>query len=119
MKKLLLIKSFLIFMLLTSFTLEWQKASTSLRITVRDDLGNLVENATVVLYKTEADYKNEKNPAVEAAKTNVKGEARFRNLDPIAYFVDVQKGDLSNDGGGVRLKRLDKGKANRITVIIQ
>jgi hypothetical protein len=119
MKKLLLIKSVLVLMLLTSFSIQSQRASTSLRIIVRNDLGNLVENATVVLYKTEADYRSESNPVVEAAKTNQKGEVRFRDLQPVAYYVDVQKGDLSNEGAGVRLKRLDKGKVNRVTVIIQ
>jgi hypothetical protein len=119
MKKFLWINSLLIFMLLSAFPAESQRIQTSLRITVRNDLGNLVENAKVTLYASEDDYNNSENPVQEFAYTNQKGEVRFRDLQPKSYFVDVQKDDLNNEGGGVKIKRLDKGKSNRVTIIIQ
>jgi hypothetical protein len=119
MKKYLWINSFLVFILLSSFAIESQRSQTILRITVRDDLGNLVQNAMVTLYASEDDYRNMENPVAESGYTNQKGIVIFRDLQPVPYFVDVQKDDLSNEGAGVRVKRLDRGKSNRVTIIIQ
>jgi protocatechuate 3,4-dioxygenase beta subunit len=105
--------------ILLVFSAYSQIVSTSLRITVRDDLGNLVENAVVTLYATEGDYKKRENPVTDPMNTNAKGEVRFSNLQPQPYYVDVQKDDLTNEEGGVVVSSLQSRKINRITIIIQ
>ena len=91
---------------------------TVLKITVRNELGNPVEGATVTLYKKESDYIKGENPAYEPQKTDEKGRVKFRKIDATTYFVDAQKGDKSNEAGGVETQRLDDGKVNRITIVI-
>lgn len=120
MKKQLLFSPLLILMIIifASFSNQYQVTNTSLRITIRNDLGNLVENALVTLYATEEDYNNRENQVAEPAYTNQKGEVRFRNLQPISYYVDAGTEELSNYDGGVKTQRLEKGKTNKITIVI-
>lgn len=92
---------------------------TVLKITVLDDIGNPVQGATVTLYNNETDYYNNENPAYEAGETNEKGEVKFKKIDAKRYLMDVEKGDLSNEGGGIETHNLEKGKVNRIRVIIE
>jgi len=96
-----------------------QLFKTNLKITVRNELGNLEEGVSVQLFKTEDDYRNEENPATEALMTNDKGEVKFKDLEPIIYFVNAEKGDKNNIGAGVQTDSLQEGKLNKITVIIE
>jgi hypothetical protein len=75
-----------------------QLIKTSLNLTVRDELGNTVEGATVALYETEANY---------------------TELKAIPYFVIVRKGDLDNSGAGEQIGKLEANKINKATVIIR
>lgn len=100
-----------------SFT-EAQLIKTSLTLTVRDELGNTVEKATVALYETEANYTEEKNP-VATGETDAKGVVKFKELKPVAYFVIVRKGDLDNAGAGEQIGKLEANKINKATVIIR
>ncbi len=97
---------------------EAQIIKTQLHLTVRDELGNTVEGATVMLYETEANYKEEKNPAV-TGETDKKGVVKFKELKSIAYYVIVRKGDKDNMGGGEQIGKLESSKINKATVIIQ
>lgn len=119
MKKQLWIVTFVVIFFSTAFTSGNQLLPTSLQITVRNDLGNPVPEALVLLYATEDDYENGENAVTDSTYTNQKGQVRIKDLHPMSYFIDVSKDDLSNDGGGVQLNRLDKGKINKVTVIIQ
>jgi len=92
---------------------------TVLKVTVLDDIGNPVQGATVTLYNNETDYYNNENPAYDSIETNANGEAKFKKIDAKRYLIDVQKGDMSNDGGGIETQHLEKGKVNRIRVIIE
>ena len=92
--------------------------NTSLTVTVRDELGNLVEGASVKLFEKEEDYNKEIN-AVEDATSDSKGVVKFKKLKPYAYFILCRKGDKDNTGGGERMGKLDDGKFNKITVVIQ
>ncbi len=94
-----------------------QLFKTSLTLTVRDELGNTVEGASVKLFEKKEDYQKETNVAAEEV-TTAKGIARFKTLKPIAYFVLVRKGDKDNSGGGEEVK-LEEGKFNKSTVVIQ
>src|SRR4029077_12739153 len=75
---------------------------TTLILTVRDELGNLVEGASVKLFEKQEDYQKEINAAAEAT-TDEKGIVRFKGLRPVAYFVLVRKGDKDNSGGGEQI----------------
>ena len=97
---------------------EAQIIKTSLTLTVRDELGNTVEGATVTLYETDANYKEEKNPAA-TGDTDKKGVVKFKDLKAISYFVIVRKGDKGNMGGGEQIGKLEANKINKATVIIQ
>ncbi|MBL7851333.1 MAG: carboxypeptidase regulatory-like domain-containing protein [Cyclobacteriaceae bacterium] len=95
-----------------------QLIKTSLNLTVRDELGNTVQGATVNLYETEANYTEEKNPAATGT-TDAKGVVKFKELKAIPYFVIVRKGDLDNAGAGEQIGKLEANKINKATVIIR
>ena len=91
---------------------------TSLTLIVRDEVGNTVEKATVKLYEKEEDYVKEINAAAEG-DTDAKGVVKFKDLKAIPYFVLVRKGDKDNAGGGEQIGKLEEGKFNKATVVIQ
>ncbi len=92
---------------------------TNLRITVLDDIGNVVEGASVTLYASEEDYFEEKKPVRETQKTDAKGRVTFKKLEPIQYFVHAQKGDKDNVGDGVSISKLKEGRINLVNTIIR
>ncbi len=91
---------------------------TSLTLTVRDEVGNIVEGATVQLFEKKEDYDKEANPTF-TGKTDKKGVAKFKSLKAIRYFMLVKKGDKDNSGGGEEIGKLEDGKFNKATVVIQ
>jgi hypothetical protein len=91
---------------------------TSLTVTVRDELGNTVEGASVKLFLKEEDYTKEVNQIEEGA-TDKKGVVHFRKLKPETYFILGRKGDKDNAGGGEKIGKLEEGKFNKVTIIIQ
>ena len=103
----------------TGFTRpEDQIFKTNLTITVRDEAGNTVEKAQVVLFLKEEDYTKEVNPVVKG-ETDEKGVVKFKGLKPHAYFVLARKDDKDNSGGGEKTDALEEGKVNKVTIIIQ
>ncbi len=102
-----------------SFTFDpTQLINTSLTVTVRDELGNTVEGASIKLFETEDNYNQEKNALAEGT-TDAKGVFRFKKIKAIAYFVLVKKGDKDNMGGGEKIGKLEDGKFNKVTIVIQ
>ena len=96
----------------------FQIIKTSLGVTVRDEVGNIVVGANVQLFEKEEDYTAEKNVAVEGV-TDDKGYIRFKDLKNISYFVIVRKDDKDNSGGGERTGKLEEKKINKVTIVIQ
>lgn len=96
----------------------FQLIKTQISITIRNDLGNIEEGATVKLYATEEDYKTEKNPVAEGT-TDAKGVVKFKELKAISYFVLAQKDDKDNFGGGEQTGKLDANRINKVTIVIQ
>jgi len=96
----------------------FQLIKTSLNLTVRDEVGNTVEGATVQLFETEDDYNAEKNVAAQGV-TDKKGYVRIKELKSMPYYVIVRKGDKDNAGGGEKTEKLEANKINKITIIIQ
>lgn len=95
-----------------------QILSTKLKITVIDPLGNVVEDAKVMLFANKADYLKETNEVQPFKLTNAKGQVTFKKLDPKSYYILVKKGDMSNSGGGEIVDTLEKGKLNKANVVI-
>ena len=112
MKKL----SFLI--LFTPLLFGFQIIKTQLAVTVRNELGNIEEGASVMLFEREEDYKSEKNAVAEGV-TDKKGIVKFKDLKAIAYYIIVRKDDKDNAGGGEQTSKLEGNKINKITVVIQ
>ena len=90
---------------------------TSLQITIRNELGNVESDAKVTLYKTEEDYNANTNP-VASKNTDSKGRALFEGVEPVAYYVQAEKGDRDNSGAGEKTPVLDEKKINKVTIII-
>jgi hypothetical protein len=96
----------------------FQLIKTTLTVTVRDELGNIVEGAKVQLFENEADYTAEKNIASEGV-TDKKGILKLKELKAIPYYVIVRKDDKDNSGGGEQTGKLEEKKINKVTIIIQ
>jgi uncharacterized GH25 family protein len=114
MKKLILI---LLPIILISFV-SAINLNTSLKITVLDELGNIVVNAKVDLYASGNDYDNNTNAVQESLYSDKKGRVTFKNLDKKKYWINVEKGDKNNFGAGVEVI-LEPGKINKSTIIIE
>ncbi|QOI97585.1 MAG: hypothetical protein HRU69_08825 [Flammeovirgaceae bacterium] len=111
-------KKISVLVLTSVFLLNFQIIKTQLTVTVRNELGNTEEGATVMLFEREEDYKSEKNVAAEGV-TDKKGVAKFKDLKAISYYIIVRKDDKDNAGGGEQTSRLEANKINKITVVIQ
>lgn len=97
----------------------FQVFKTSLKITVIDELGNIVEGASVQLYGTEEDYRNETNPVTDVGISDKKGQVKFKELESKVYFVNVTKGDKNNIGAGVQTAKLEESKLNKVNIVIE
>ena len=117
--KLITYGTVLIAFILSSFaSVSGDVLKTSLTIIVRDEVGNTVEGATIQLFEKEDDYKAEKN-VVATEVTDGKGTAKFKDVKAIAFYVLVKKGDKDNIGGGEQIGKLEEGKFNKVTIVIQ
>lgn len=96
----------------------FQLIKTTLHITVRDELGNIVEDATVQLFETEDDYLKEENIVAEGT-TDKNGIVKLKDLKAIAYYVIVRKDDKDNALGGERTAELEAKRINKVTIVIQ
>jgi uncharacterized protein (DUF2141 family) len=95
-----------------------QIIKTSLNVTVRDETGNTVEGATVMLFEKEEDYTKETNIAAQGVTDN-KGYLKLKDLKSIKYYVIVRKDDKDNAGGGEQTGKLEAKKMNKVTIVIQ
>ncbi|WP_235689630.1 carboxypeptidase regulatory-like domain-containing protein [Fulvivirga lutea] len=98
---------------------EVQVFDTSIKINVRNELGNIEEGVSVQLFGSEEDYRKEQNPVTEVAITDKKGNVKFKDLEAKVYFVNAKKGDKNNVGAGVQTDMLEAGKLNKVTIIIE
>lgn len=115
MKKQLLLPAFLVLILISSFTT--QLSFVDLKVTVRNELGNLESGAKVSLYKTKEDYEKSVN-AVASQTTDDKGNVFFKKLSPISYYLTAEKGDRNNFDAGEKTDTLKLNRINKVTVII-
>ncbi|WP_425392261.1 carboxypeptidase regulatory-like domain-containing protein [Ekhidna sp.] len=99
-------------------TADAQLFPTKLRVTVIDGLGNFVEGATVSIYDNEADYLASKSP-IATMKTDSKGRVTFKEVKPIAYFIEAKFEDKNNNGEGVKTGELSEGRINKVNTVIE
>lgn len=99
-------------------TAEAQLLPTKLRITVIDELGNYVEGATVSIYETEKDYLASEN-AIATMTTDKKGRVTFKEVKPMAYFVEAKFEEKNNNAAGVKTGELAEGKLNKVNTVIE
>ncbi len=118
-------KTQLVLMMLTigllfysSSDLKAQPKKSKLMVTVLDGLGNIVEKATVTVYKSEEDYRNN-SKSVATGTTDKKGRVKFKDLQPKAYYIDARFEDMNNDGKGVESGDLAPGKLNKVNIVIE
>ncbi len=116
MKKLILIS--LALLALVAFTPQ-QLLKTKISITVVNKQGALIEGAEVKLFKTIDDFNNDKNQVQVTKKTDAKGRVKFTKLDAISYYMQVDKGDLSNMFNSDKTSPLSAKKTNKIIVVIE
>ena len=117
MKKSIL--STLIILMMIAFTsTNAEVLPTNLKITVIDELGNLVAGAEVKIYSSKEDYLNSTNP-VASQKTSAKGVVKFKKLEPKVYFIEAVSGDKKNDGLGAATEALQEGRTNVVNVVIE
>ncbi|MEH0155869.1 hypothetical protein V6R21_17115 [Limibacter armeniacum] len=90
-----------------------------LKVTVIDSKGNPVRDAEVSLFDNEDDADAMANPAVEIKKTNSHGHASWfgGGLAEKKYYIKAKKGKLESESG-LETTRLEKGKVNRLNVIV-
>src|SRR3990170_6617710 len=97
---------------------SFQLIKTTLHLTVRDEVGNTVEGATVQLYENKEDYNAEKN-AVAEGTTDAKGILKLKEVNAMSYFVIVRKDDKDNSGGGEQTGKLEAKRIHKVTIVIQ
>ncbi len=98
--------------------MAFQIISTQIKMKVMNNLGKEEEGVRVRLYKSEEDYKAEKN-LVEEHYTDKKGMVAFKNLEPIPYYINAVKDKKNNYGNGELTDSLKEKEINKITVVIQ
>lgn len=104
--------------LIVILAMSFQLIKTTLHITVRDELGNIVKGASVQLFEKEDDYNNEQNVAAQGV-TDEKGILKLKELKATSYYVIVRKDDKDNSGGAEKTPKLEEKKINKVTIIIQ
>ena len=94
-----------------------QLLKTKLHVTVRNELGNIVEGAKIQLFVNREDYDASKNQ-IDTKVTDKKGIAVFSDLDEKVYFVNVEKGAANNFDAATQTDTLRANRTNKVTIII-
>lgn len=97
--------------------MSFQFFSTSVKISVLNNLGKEEEGVKVSLYKTKEDFTAQKNK-VDEHYTDRKGNVTFKNLEAIPYYISAVKDNLSNVGNAEVSDSLKKDMLNKMKIII-
>ncbi len=108
----------LVLVILFSFT-SVPVLKTNLRITILNELGNVEDSVAITIYRHKNDYREEINSVVPTQYTDKKGRTTFTDLEAIEYYIHAEKGNKTNVGAGVVAGVLQKGKMNKLTIIIE
>ncbi len=92
---------------------------TSLELTIKDIVGNIVPGASVMLYSTRTDWENSTHPVTGSSKiTDASGKVKFTDLSSIRYYYDVAAGCKNNAHGNNSVSALSANANNTTEVII-
>lgn len=92
--------------------------STSLEISLKDELGSPVVGATVKLYSSESDYLNERGQIQGSKTSNSAGVVLFENLSSIKYYFSANKDCLTNAFGGVATSTVLASNTKNMTTAV-
>jgi hypothetical protein len=92
---------------------------TSLRINVKDGVGNNVSGATVKLYTSKTNFENQTNQVGATVVTDANGNATLSDLNAIQYYWFIEKDCKNNFNGGITSTNpLSANTINNITIIL-
>jgi hypothetical protein len=80
-------------------------------------MGNVVAGANIKLYSNRENWEKEVGHIAEGV-TDAKGIYKFQEVNQLTLFLLIRKDDKDNTGGGEQTT-LEKGKINKVTVVIQ
>ena len=106
---------FILVCIMCSFTT--QMIPTSLKITIRNELGAIESDVKVTLYANKEDYDKSANP-IASGKTDSKGTVYFQHLTALNFYISAEKGNRNNFGAGEKIDNLAENKVNKVTIII-
>lgn len=92
---------------------------TSLELTLKDDLGNIVTGASVKLYSSQTDWSNGTNQVGITQFSDASGKVKFSDLSSIKYYWLAEKDCKNNANGRVTsTSALTANINNTINVIL-
>jgi hypothetical protein len=121
------LKSLLILLVLSAFFVACSKKEeetpapkmpTVLEVMVTNTTGNAVGGVLVHLYKTEQDWKDEKNPVQTARTTDAAGKVTVTDLEAGMYYVRAAKEYLNNRAAMVSITVV-QNKTTPVSVTIK
>lgn len=118
MKRIIFRVSLMMVVLMSLMSTSHQVIQTKLKVHVISTKGEVIQGAKVQVFENQNDYNKHVN-AVGSESTDAKGNCRFFNLKPQAYYIIAEKGDMSNMFHSDKTKVLNKGKTNKIIVVIE
>jgi hypothetical protein len=78
-----------------------QPVQTSLELTLKDNLGNIISGAAVKLYSSQTDWNNGTNQVGTTQFSDASGKVKFNNLSNIKYYWFAEKDCQNNVNGAV------------------
>lgn len=95
-----------------------QPQPTSLEITLKDDLANIVSGATVKLYPSQNDWLNSTNQVGTTLTSDASGKVKFTSLSASKYYWLAEKDCKNNVNGGATTASALIGNANNTVEVI-
>jgi PKD repeat protein len=95
-----------------------QPQPTSLEITLKDDLANIVSGATVKLYPSQNDWLNSTNQVGTTLTSDASGKVKFSSLSASKYYWLAEKDCKNNVNGGTTTVSALTGNVNNTVEVI-
>jgi PKD repeat protein len=104
---------------LATKSLTIQSQPTSLEITLKDELANIVTGASVKLYSSVTDWSNGTNQVGTTLTSDASGKVKFSALYPLKYYWLAEKDCKNNwNGGNTTASSLTANTNNTLDVIL-
>lgn len=94
--------------------------TTSLEITLKDNLGNNLQDVVVKLFSSQDDWENQTNQVGSTKYSDASGVVRFNDLSNIKYYWYAEKGCANNIYGSITtVSPIEKTKVTTVTSILE